>query len=85
MPVELTTADPLAFGAEGGLFRRLRDAIEAGFGSPPLIYRAGRYGVGPATAWHSGAGVHLAPFRLGLVAAQSFAEAEGHGVGALNT
>lgn len=37
-------------GLEADKFRRLRDAIEAGFGSPPLIYRAGRYGVGPATA-----------------------------------
>lgn len=31
-------------------FRRLRDAIEQGFGAPPLIYRAGRYGLGPDTA-----------------------------------
>jgi len=31
-------------------FRRLRDAIEQGFGATPLIYRAGRYGLGPATA-----------------------------------
>lgn len=31
-------------------FRRLRDAIEQGFGATPLIYRAGRYGVGPETA-----------------------------------
>lgn len=30
-------------------FRHLRDAIEQGFGARPLIYRAGRYGVGPAT------------------------------------
>jgi len=31
-------------------FRRLRDAIERGFGATPLIYRAGRYGVGPNSA-----------------------------------
>jgi len=31
-------------------FRRLRDAIEQGFGATPLIYRAGRYGLGPDTA-----------------------------------
>lgn len=31
-------------------FRRLRDAIERGFGASPLIYRAGRYGLGPQTA-----------------------------------
>lgn len=31
-------------------FRRLRDAIEQGFGTAPLIYRAGRYGLGPETA-----------------------------------
>ena len=29
---------------------KLRDAIEQNFGAPPLIYRAGRYGVGPNTA-----------------------------------
>ena len=27
----------------------LTDAIEAGFGARPLIYKAGRYGIGPAT------------------------------------
>ena len=31
-------------------FRRLKAAIEANFGAAPLIYRAGRYGVGPNTA-----------------------------------
>lgn len=31
-------------------FRRLYAAIEQGFGTAPLIYRAGRYGVGPETA-----------------------------------
>lgn len=29
---------------------RLREVIAAKFGAPPLIYRAGRYGVGPNTA-----------------------------------
>ncbi len=31
-------------------FRRLRSTIEDGFGTTPLIYRAGRYGLGPGTA-----------------------------------
>ncbi len=31
-------------------FIELRDIIEKNFGTPPLIYRAGRYGVGPNTA-----------------------------------
>ncbi|WP_068073838.1 polysaccharide deacetylase family protein [Novosphingobium lentum] len=35
---------------ERAKFRKLRDAIEQNFGAPPMIYRAGRYGVGPATA-----------------------------------
>jgi hypothetical protein len=35
---------------EAAKFTRLRDAIEAAFGSPPLIYRAGRYGLGPQTS-----------------------------------
>lgn len=35
---------------EAAKFTMLRDAIEATFGSPPLIYRAGRYGLGPNTA-----------------------------------
>lgn len=35
---------------EAAKFMSLRDAIEAAFGSPPLIYRAGRYGLGPDTA-----------------------------------
>ncbi len=35
---------------ERAKFRRLRDQIEQTFGRPPLIYRAGRYGVGAATA-----------------------------------
>jgi len=40
LPVELERAK----------FRKLRDTIEDAFGVPPQIYRAGRYGVGPATA-----------------------------------
>ncbi len=35
---------------EAAKFALLRDRIEAAFGSAPLIYRAGRYGIGPATA-----------------------------------
>lgn len=35
---------------EAAKFTRLRDAIAAAFGTAPLIYRAGRYGLGPATA-----------------------------------
>jgi hypothetical protein len=35
---------------ESAKFRVLRDAIEENFGAAPLIYRAGRYGVGPHTA-----------------------------------
>lgn len=35
---------------EAAKFGILRDAIEAAFGSVPLIYRAGRYGLGPQTA-----------------------------------
>lgn len=31
-------------------FCRLRSTIEDGFGTTPLIYRAGRYGLGPGTA-----------------------------------
>src|SRR5690606_17305874 len=39
---------PRALEAEK--FRRLRDTIEENFGAAPLIYRAGRYGIGPDTA-----------------------------------
>ncbi|HKX77141.1 MAG TPA: polysaccharide deacetylase family protein [Novosphingobium sp.] len=39
---------PRALEAEK--FRRLRDTIERNFGAAPLIYRAGRYGIGPDTA-----------------------------------
>ena len=35
---------------EAAKFMALRDAIEAAFGSAPLIYRAGRYGLGAHTA-----------------------------------
>jgi len=35
---------------ESAKFRNLRDMIEDRFGIAPLIYRAGRYGVGPDTA-----------------------------------
>ncbi|CAH0497329.1 hypothetical protein NVSP9465_02385 [Novosphingobium sp. CECT 9465] len=35
---------------ERAKFRKLRDTIEDAFGVGPQIYRAGRYGVGPATA-----------------------------------
>lgn len=35
---------------EAAKFNTLRDAIEQAFGKAPLIYRAGRYGVGPASA-----------------------------------
>lgn len=34
---------------ERAKFRKLRDTIEQAFGAPPLIYRAGRYGVGPSS------------------------------------
>lgn len=34
---------------ERAKFTALRDAIEDAFGAPPMIYRAGRYGLGPAT------------------------------------
>lgn len=35
---------------EAAKFIALRDSIEAAFGAAPLIYRAGRYGLGPRTA-----------------------------------
>lgn len=35
---------------EAAKFTLLRDAIETAFGRAPLIYRAGRYGLGPNTA-----------------------------------
>jgi hypothetical protein len=42
-----TFAGNLPEDLERAKFRGLRDAIEAAIGAPPLIYRAGRYGVGP--------------------------------------
>jgi hypothetical protein len=35
---------------EAAKFTALRDAIETAFGAAPLVYRAGRYGLGPHTA-----------------------------------
>lgn len=35
---------------ERAKFKALRDGIEKQIGAPPLIYRAGRYGIGPNTA-----------------------------------
>lgn len=35
---------------EAAKFNTLRDAIEAAFGEAPMVYRAGRYGLGPHTA-----------------------------------
>ena len=35
---------------EAAKFNTLRDTIERAFGKAPLIYRAGRYGIGPARA-----------------------------------
>ncbi|MEM8726571.1 MAG: polysaccharide deacetylase family protein, partial [Pseudomonadota bacterium] len=35
---------------EAAKFRALRDQIETAFGTAPLIYRAGRYGLGPHSA-----------------------------------
>lgn len=35
---------------ERAKLRSLRNLVEQAFGVPPLVYRAGRYGVGPATA-----------------------------------
>lgn len=43
-------AGNLPYELESEKFRRLRDEIEKNFEAAPLIYRAGRYGVGPATA-----------------------------------
>lgn len=51
---EITTRNSFAGNLppelEAEKFRRLRDAIEAGFGAVPRIYRAGRYGLGTQTA-----------------------------------
>lgn len=43
-------AGNLSPALEAAKFMGLRDAIETAFGSTPLIYRAGRYGLGPHTA-----------------------------------
>ena len=43
-------AGNLAPELEGAKFRNLREAIERNFGVAPMIYRAGRYGIGPNTA-----------------------------------
>lgn len=45
-----TFAGNLPETLERAKFRNLRDAIEQQLGVAPLIYRAGRYGVGPNTA-----------------------------------
>lgn len=45
-----TFAGNLPADLERAKFDRLRRAIEDNFGKTPLIYRAGRYGVGPNTA-----------------------------------
>jgi hypothetical protein len=51
---EVSTANSFAGNLpqrlEAAKFMLLRDAIEAAFGTAPLIYRAGRYGLGPNTA-----------------------------------
>ncbi len=43
-------AGNLPRAVEAAKFAMLRDRIEAAFGTAPLIYRAGRYGLGPNTA-----------------------------------
>ncbi|MBB4856930.1 hypothetical protein HNO88_000227 [Novosphingobium chloroacetimidivorans] len=43
-------AGNLPFELEREKFRILRDTIESNFGKAPLIYRAGRYGLGPRSA-----------------------------------
>ncbi|SFF82386.1 hypothetical protein SAMN05518801_10211 [Novosphingobium sp. CF614] len=43
-------AGNLPFALEREKFRTLRDRIAQAFGTSPLIYRAGRYGLGPHTA-----------------------------------
>lgn len=45
-----TFAGNLPEALERAKFTALRGAIETRIGAPPLIYRAGRYGVGPNTA-----------------------------------
>ena len=48
--VQNSYAGNLPAELERAKFRKLRDTIEGGFATAPLIYRAGRYGVGPGTA-----------------------------------
>ncbi len=43
-------AGNLPYALEADKFARLRNQIEEQFGAAPLIYRAGRYGLGPRTA-----------------------------------
>ncbi|MFC0204747.1 polysaccharide deacetylase family protein [Novosphingobium soli] len=43
-------AGNLPFELESAKLHALRDRIESAFGTAPLIYRAGRYGLGPRTA-----------------------------------
>lgn len=43
-------AGNLAPALEAAKFAQLQDAISAAFGKAPMIYRAGRYGIGPETA-----------------------------------
>jgi len=43
-------AGNLPFELEREKLHTLRDRIESAFGTPPRIYRAGRYGLGPRTA-----------------------------------
>ncbi len=50
MCVHNSYAGNLPPALEAAKFMGLRDAIEAAFGTAPLIYRAGRYGLGPHTA-----------------------------------
>lgn len=48
--VQNSFAGNLPRDLEAAKFMALRDAIEAAFGTAPLCYRAGRYGLGPHTA-----------------------------------
>lgn len=53
-------AGNLPSALEASKFNTLRDAIERAFGKAPLIYRAGRYGIGSASAeMLSGAGLAI--------------------------
>ncbi|RDC60381.1 hypothetical protein HME9302_01586 [Alteripontixanthobacter maritimus] len=50
MSVANSFAGNLPPALEKAKFCALRDSIEQRFGQPPMIYRAGRYGLGPKTA-----------------------------------